>query len=98
MTVPWSLTTTDHRTVDTTIGVARDLDAAVMAALAAAYDAIEAAGASQARTARYELRAESGLVAIIQTGVDEDGRPDHTATADLIRRIATQQAVSPVPE
>lgn len=98
MTVPWSLTTTNHRTVDTTTAVAHDVESAVTATLAAAHDAIEAARASQAPTARYELRADSELVAIIQTGVDEHGRPDCTATVDLIRRIAAQQALSPVPD
>lgn len=98
MTVPWSLSTANHRSVDTTIGVAHDLESAITATLAATHDAIEAARASAGPVARYELRAGSELVAIIQTGVDEHGQPDHAETAALIARIALRQPVSSVPQ
>ena len=97
MTVPWSLTTTAPGRIDTTIGVADDHEAAVTAALAAAQAAIDDARVSAAPAARYELRAAAELVAIIQTGADEDGRPDHAETGELIRRIAAERALSAPP-
>jgi hypothetical protein len=97
VTVPWSLTTTAPGRIDTTIGVADDHEAAVSAALAAAQDLIHDARSSAAPAARYELRAGSDLVAIIVTGVDEAGCPDHAETGDLIRRIAIDRAVSVLP-
>lgn len=93
MTVPWSLTTTAPARIDITIGVADDHEAAVTAAQAAIRDA----GVSAAPAARYELRAALDLVAIIQTGTDEAGCPDHAEAAELIRRIAIDRAVSALP-
>jgi hypothetical protein len=91
--VPWSLTTTAPARIDITIGVADDHEAAVTAAQAAIRDA----GVSAAPAARYELRAALDLVAIIQTGTDEAGCPDHAEAAELIRRIAIDRAVSALP-
>lgn len=97
MTVPWSLTTTTPARIDTTIGIADDHDAAVTAVLVAAQDAIAAAELSAAPVARYELRAADELVALIQTGADEDGRPDYASTAELIQRIECQRYLSAAP-
>lgn len=93
MTVPWSLTTTAPGRIDITIGVADDHEAAVTAAQAAIRDA----RVSAAPAARYELRAALDLVAIVQTGTDEAGCPDHAEAAELIRRIAIDRAVSALP-
>jgi hypothetical protein len=97
VTVPWSLTTTAPGRIDITIGVADDHEAAVTAAQAAAQAAIRDARVSAAPAARYELRAALDLVAIIQTGTDEAGCPDHAEAAELIRRIAIDRAVSALP-
>jgi uncharacterized protein (DUF2126 family) len=93
VTVPWSLTTTAPGRIDITIGVADDHEAAVTAAQAAIRDA----RVSAAPAARYELRAALDLVAIVQTGTDEAGCPDHAEAAELIRRIAIDRAVSALP-
>lgn len=97
MTVPWSLTTITPARIDTTIGIADDPDAAVTAVLVAAQDAIAAAELSAAPAARYELRAADELVALIQTGTDEDGRPDNASTNELIQRIEYQRYLSAAP-
>ncbi len=97
MTVPWSLTITAPVRIDTTIGIADDPDAAVTAVLAAAQDAIATAELSAAPAARYELRAADELVALIQTGADEDGRPDYASTGGLIQRIEWQRYLSAAP-
>jgi hypothetical protein len=97
VTLSWSLTTTAPGRIDTTIGVAVDAEAAVTAAMAAAQAAIDGARVSARPAARYELRAAAELVAIIQTGADEHGRPDHAEAGGLLGRIAAQQAVSAQP-
>lgn len=94
MSVPWSLTTTAPVRIDTTMGTADSRDAAVTAVLVAAHDAITAAELSAAPQSRYELRAGGDLVAVIQTGADEDGRPDHFSTRALIQRIEWQRYLS----
>ena len=96
MAVPWSLTTATHVRIDTTVGMADDPDAAMTAVLAAAQDAIASAGLSAA-PARYELRAADQLVALIGTGVDEDGEPDYASTSGLFRRIECQRYLSAAP-
>jgi hypothetical protein len=95
--VPWSLTTNAPVRIDTTMGIADDHGAAVTAVLAAAQDAIDDAELSAAPTARYELRAAGELVALIQTGADEDGRPDFASTRALIQRIEWQRYLSASP-
>ena len=97
MTVPWSLTTTAPVRIDTTMGIADDHDAAVTAVLAAAQDAIDDAELSAAPAARFELRAAGELVALIQTGADEDGRPDYASTRALIQRTEWQRYLSASP-
>lgn len=89
VTVAWSLTVTGcDRTATAATGCAEDRDGAVTALLAATHDAIAAAAMSAAGAARYELRAAGELVALIRTGVDEDGSPDYASTSALIQRIA----------
>jgi hypothetical protein len=97
VTITWSLTTTAPGRIDTTIGVAHDAEAAVTAALAAAQAAIDDARLTASPAARYELRAATELVAIIQTGADEHRHPDHAEAADLLARIAAEQALSSTP-
>lgn len=97
MTVPWSLTTAAPGRIETTIGIGYGHEAAATAALAAALDAIKDAHMSAAPAARYELRAASALVAIIHTGTDEAGVPDHIEAAELVRRIAVDRACSVLP-
>jgi hypothetical protein len=96
VTVPWSLTTTTPVRIDTTMGMADDHDAAVTAVLAAAQDAI-GARLSASPAARYELRAAGELVALIQTGADDGGRPDYASTRALIQRIEWQRYLSASP-
>lgn len=98
MTVAWSLTTTIVSRVDTIIGTAEDYEAAVTAALAAALDAMHAArGAQLAHAPRYELRADGGLVALVQTGADDAGWPDHAEACSLIQRIEVARSLSASP-
>jgi hypothetical protein len=97
VTSSWSLTTTTPARIDTTMGVVRDYDAAVTAALAAARAATDEARVSAGPWARYELRADGELVAIIQTGADDHGMPDHAEAGDLVRRIAAEPALSSLP-
>ncbi|MBU8841580.1 hypothetical protein [Mycolicibacterium goodii] len=98
MTVAWSLTTTITGRVDTIIDTAEDHDAAVTAVLAAALDVMHAALASQLPQApRYELRADGVLVALIQTGTDDAGRPDHAEAASMIQRIEVARSFSVSP-
>jgi len=93
--VSWSLTITAPGRIDTTMGIA-DHDAAVTAVLAAAQAAIDDARVSAVPAVRYELRAAMELVAIIQTGADEDGSPDH-ATSALLQRIEIGRYLSASP-
>jgi len=97
VTVPWSLTTTAPGRIDTTMDIADDHDAAVTAVLAAALAAIDDARVSATPAARYELRAATELVAIIQTGADEVGSPDHAATSALAQRIEIERYLSASP-
>ncbi|BBZ31302.1 hypothetical protein MMAD_55970 (plasmid) [Mycolicibacterium madagascariense] len=98
MTVAWSLTMTTAGRVDTIIDTAEEHDAAVTAVLAAALDAMHAAQTTQLpHSPRYELRADGGLVALIQTGTDDAGSPDHAEAAALIQRIEVARSVSASP-
>ena len=97
MTVSWSLTITAPGRIDTTMGIADDHDAAMTAVLAAAQAAIDDARVSAVPAVRYELRAAMELVAIIQTGADEDGSPDHAATSALVQRIEIGRYLSASP-
>ena len=97
MTVSWSLTTTAPGRSDTTMGVAHDREAAVTAALAAVQAAVDDARVSAGPAARYELRAAGELIAIIQTGADERGRPDHGEAGNVVGRIAAERALSSLP-
>lgn len=98
MTVAWSLTTTTAGRVDTIIGTAEEHEAAVTAVLAAALDAMHPARTTQLpHTPRYGLRADGGLVALIQTGTDDAGCPDHAEAASLIARIEVARSLSASP-
>lgn len=95
MTVPWSLTTTTAGRFTTIIDTADDHEAAVTAVLAAALDAIhDARAGALPESPRYELHAGGDLVALIQTGTDETGLPDHAGTAALIQRIEAARNLS----
>jgi hypothetical protein len=97
MTVSWSLTITSPCRNATTMGSADDHEAAVTKVLAAAQEAIDDARVTAAPAARYELRAAGEPVAIVQTGADEDGNPDHVSTRELIQRIEWQRYLSAAP-
>jgi hypothetical protein len=59
--------------------------------------AIDDARLLAAPAARYELRAAAELVAIIQTGADEEGSPDHAATSALVARIELERYLNASP-
>lgn len=84
MTVPWSLTIAAPTHVRTISGLADTRTSAAAAALDATRTAVQDARASDIRAARYELRAEDSLVAIIQSGAEPD------ETEDLVERLITQ--------
>lgn len=80
------------------IDVAEHHDAAVTAVLVAALDATPEARARELpRSPRYELRAGGELVALIETGTDETGFPDHAEAAALIQRIELTGNFSGMP-
>lgn len=98
MTVPWSLTTTTVGRVDTIIDAAEGHEVAVTAVMAGALDAMHNARIGELpQLPRYELRADGDLVALIQTGTDETGQPDHAGTAALIQRIEAARSLSVSP-
>ena len=86
MTVPWTLTIAAEH-VRTVRGLADTRAAAVAAALDATRTAVQDARGSDTRAARYELRADDALVAIIQSGADPDD------TEDLVERLITQHRI-----
>ena len=66
--------------------------------LAAALDAMHTARARQLpQTPRYELRADGELVALIQTGTDDAGCPDHAEAASMVQRIEVARSFSVSP-
>ena len=82
MTTTWTVTRSSHRGEQTIIGLgdnpahARELLTATTAALIARTGDDE--------WPRYTLLLGADITAIIQTGDDHDGRPDHAATAELL--------------
>lgn len=98
MTAHWTLTTTTARRVDTMIGSAQDHEVAVTAVLAATLDAIDDARTGEsAGLPRYELRVDAELMALIQTGTDDAGCPNHAEAATLIQRIETSRCLGISP-
>ncbi|AFM20607.1 hypothetical protein Mycch_6005 (plasmid) [Mycolicibacterium chubuense NBB4] len=97
-TVPWSLTTTTADRVSTVIGRADNHQAAITAVLVTALEAIHTAWISESpEVPRYELRADNTLVALVQTGSDDQCRPDHADAAALIARIDTARTLTVSP-
>ena len=89
----WTLDITGD-TYRTIIGVADD-------AAAGRADALRAIGAVNAAAGfhhhRYQAAVDGELVAIIQTGTDEAGLPDHRGIADLLDRITDTPPPPPDP-
>ncbi len=83
----WTLNITGE-TRRTIIGTTDNTDASRAAALRAIGTANAAAGFHHHR---YEAAADGELLAIIQTGIDDAGLPDHRGIVDLLDRIATAQ-------
>ena len=79
----WTLDITgeSRRTI---IGTAENTDASRAAALRAIGTANAAAGFQHHR---YEAAVDGELLAIIQTGIDEAGLPDHRGIVELLDRI-----------
>jgi hypothetical protein len=79
----WTLDITgeSRRTI---IGTADNADASRAAALRAIGTANAAAGFQHHR---YEAAVDGELLAIIQTGIDEAGLPDHRGIVELLDRI-----------
>lgn len=82
MTTTWTVTRSDHRGEQIIIGASTNPDHARGQLLAAVAALIGRAGADE--RPRYTLHLGEELIAIIQTGDDEHGRPDHAATAELL--------------
>ena len=80
MTTTWTVTRSDHRGERIIIGASTNPDHARGQLLGAAD---EGRGRAEERP-RYTLHLGEELIAIIQTGDDEHGRPDHAATAELL--------------
>jgi hypothetical protein len=79
--ITWSLTTLSDADLATVSGYADDVPGARARAIRATKAAITRAR-SDVRP-RYLIHVDANLVALIDTGLSPDGRPDHAATADL---------------
>jgi len=88
----WTLDITgqSRRTI---IGTAANAAASRDAALHAISTANAAAGFQHHR---YEAAVDGELLAIIQTGIDEAGLPDHHGIVDLLDRIANATRNDPI--
>ncbi|MGD9622383.1 MAG: hypothetical protein AB7G47_19945 [Mycolicibacterium sp.] len=80
----WTMTTTNTLNPESLTGNSTGSDAAQIAALRAVSAANAAAGFEQPR---YTVTIDGIPTAIIGTGLDSDGLPDHRGIADLLRRI-----------
>ena len=88
----WTLDITGQRR-RTIIGTAVNAAASRDAALRAIATANAAAGFLDHR---YEAAVDGELLAIIQTGIDEAGLPDHRGIVDLLDRIANAAQDDPI--
>ncbi|WP_425005573.1 hypothetical protein [Mycolicibacterium sp. S3B2] len=82
MTITWAVTSSGPRSEQTIIGLG-DHPAHARTRLAAATAAL-IARAGDDEWPRYTLHLGADLAAIIQTGDDRHGGPDHAATAELL--------------
>jgi hypothetical protein len=81
----WTLTTSSSGTHRTTIGPADNPDHARRLLITAARAAIaQATGDSRPR---YTLHIDGHIAAIIQTGDDDLGLPDHAGAAELLAQL-----------
>lgn len=81
---PWVLTTSTHDRHTSIIGEATNPDQAREQLVAATLATINQAGAG---LPRYTLHIGRALAAIIQTGADEYGTPDHATAAQLVTQL-----------
>lgn len=81
----WTVTSTGRRTQQTIIGAGQNAEHARAQLLDAAAVMIRRAAVDE--RPRYTLHLGDQLAAIIQTGDDERGQPDHAATADLLANM-----------
>jgi hypothetical protein len=89
MTSTWTLTARTAGAPTTISGQAATPDDAAQTARSAVRDAI---GAAAVHTTYYELDVDGQLMAIIDTGLADDGRPDHRQTMELVDRLSDAPA------
>lgn len=82
MTTTWTVTRSSHRGEQTIIGLG-DNPAHARGLLTAAAAAL-IARAGDDEWPRYTLHLGADFAAILQTGDDHHGRPDHAGTAELL--------------
>ena len=88
----WTLDITDEHTTRSVVGAASNYDAARAAALRAIGTANAAAGFTHPH---YTAQVDGITVAVIGTGVDDAGLPDHRAVAELLDDINTAPSARP---
>lgn len=80
----WTVDITDSTGTRSIIGTAPDL----AAARAAALDTVAAANARTGlQCPRYRVSVDGALAAILATGLDDNGLPDHRGIVELLDRI-----------
>ena len=82
MTTTWTVTRSSHRGEQTIIGLGDNPGHARGLLTAAAAALIARAGDDE--WPRYTLLLGADIAAILQTGDDHHGRPDHAGTAELL--------------
>lgn len=83
----WTVTTSDHAHSRTIIGTSDNPDHARSTQLDVVRHQI-ASATNEHALPRYTLQQDGELVAIIQTGRNPAGQPDHAGVQDILNRIA----------
>ncbi|MGH3555998.1 MAG: hypothetical protein ACRDTK_00485 [Mycobacterium sp.] len=91
--ITWALTTISRDDVATVTGCANDTTAARDCTVHATRAAI--ARARSNTRPRYLLHVDGKPVALIDTGLNHDGQPDHAAAADLLDHMSQPASCSP---
>lgn len=83
--ITWSLTIHSPAGPTTVVGQALDETAALPLLLAAVHKAVHSA--NDRVLPQYQLHLDGRLIALISTGRDDHGQPDHSQVLELIDRL-----------